>query len=137
MVSRGTLRDMPVRHPRFLLTFVLALLLAPAAVVAQSPSAASSPGASAAPIVLEPVVDEAYGLRSVAPVGWTSAGPGIRARNAATGDPTLLALQSAPVPPDDLWPSLLPQLGLTEPPQPTDHRTTPAGLEWTLYRVPV
>jgi dienelactone hydrolase len=128
---------MPVRHPRFLLTFVLALLLAPAAVVAQSPSAASSPGASAAPIVLEPVVDEAYGLRSVAPVGWTSAGPGIRARNAASGDPTLLALQSAPVPPDDLWPSLLPQLGLTEPPQPTDHRTTPAGLEWTLYRVPV
>lgn len=128
---------MPTR-PRPLAVFlVLLFALLPGIATAQSGSPGASVAPSAAPIVLEPVTDEAYGLRSVAPVGWTAAGMGIRTRGAAAGDPTLLALQSAPVPIDGLWPSLLPQLGLTEAPEPIEERTSGAGLEWSLYQVPV
>ncbi|MET0772756.1 MAG: hypothetical protein ABWZ82_06715, partial [Candidatus Limnocylindrales bacterium] len=114
-----------------LVTVLLGLL--PAGVAAQSPAPDGSPTA----ITLEPFEDAAYGLRSVAPAGWDGAGMGIRMRARAPGDQTLLALQSAPVAPEGLWPSLLPQLGLTSIPEPTGRRTTPAGLEWDLYRVPV
>jgi dienelactone hydrolase len=97
----------------------------------------SSPGASPQAVVLEPVVDEGYGLRAVVPVGWTDAGRGIRTRSATPTDPTLLALQSAPLGPDALWPALLPQLGLTERPEIARERTTAAGLDWELYEVPM
>jgi dienelactone hydrolase len=138
---------MRIRHPGrtiraavpVLLVVLMAIaVLAPAGAFAQSPAPASPPpGASSSPVVLEPFTDEAYGLRSVAPVGWIAAGMGIRTRDTASGDPTLLALQSAPVPPDALWPSLLPQLGLTAAPEPIAQRDTPAGLRWELYQIPI
>lgn len=112
---------------------ILAVALVPASAAGQSPSFR----ASGTPIALEPVADDAYGLRSVAPVGWTDVGMGIRMRDRSGADPTLLALQSAPVAPDALWPSLLPQLGLTERPEPASQRTTAAGLVWDLYAVPM
>lgn len=106
-------------------------LLLPGTAVAQSP--APSPTA----ITLEPVTEAAYGIRSVAPVGWTPAGRGIRTRSGSPTDPTLLALQSTPMPVDQLWPSLLSQLGLTVRPEPLVTRSTEAGLDWSLYRVPI
>lgn len=126
---RGTLRSV-----------VPTLLVLVLAIVAAAPAhaiAAAEPSPSLPAIELEPVTDEAYGLRSVAPVDWATAGMGIRTRGGAAGDPTLLALQSAPVAPDALWPSLLPQLGLTATPAPTATRTTAAGLDWELYQVPI
>ena len=112
---------------------LLALLYLPLPLAAAS----AAPSAAPAAIELGPVTDEGYHITSVAPVGWGLVGPGIRARQASAEDPTLLALQSAPVSIDDLWPSLLPQLGLTQAPEPVDARTTDAGLAWQLYRVPV
>jgi dienelactone hydrolase len=124
-------------HERRLVTALVAALLvlfalSPMGAMAESPS----PGTSGVPITLEPVSDPGYRLASVAPVGWEVAGPGIRARKADAADPTLLALQSVPLDIEALWPSLLPQLGLTEVPDASGTRTTRAGLSWQLFRVP-
>ncbi len=97
---------------------------------------AQSPSISPTPIVLQPVADAAYGVGSVAPVGWTAVGMGIRTRGRSPADPTLLGLQSAPVPVEQLWPALLPQLGLTSRPDPIETRSTSTGLDWALYQVP-
>jgi len=129
----GMRASRPSRLLASLLVILVALLAAPAGVAAQS----SSPAGSAAPVVLEPISDAGYAISSVAPVGWAVVGPGIRARQATTGDPTILAQQAAPVPIDSLWPSLLPQLGLTSVPESVGTRTSAAGLDWQLYRVPV
>ncbi|MCY7417382.1 MAG: hypothetical protein LH650_02600, partial [Chloroflexi bacterium] len=98
---------------------------------------AQSPSPSPTPIVLEPVTEAAYGIGSVAPVGWTAVGMGIRTRGTSPTDPTFAGLQSAPVPVEQLWPALLPQLGLTSRPDPIETRSTPAGLDWSLYQVPI
>lgn len=135
---RGGMRQSP--RPLASIVLLAALLvvavIVPAAVAGQS-SSPPIPVASAGPVELEPVIEEAYGLRSVAPAGWTSAGMGIRTRGASSDDRTLLALQSAPLAADALWPSLLPQLGLTERPERTERRSTAAGLDWDLYSVPM
>ncbi len=119
--------------PLIVVALVMSTALMPAGVASQS----ASPGRSQRTVVLEPVLDEAYGLRSVAPAGWESAGMGVRLRGATPADQTLLALQSAPVAPEALWPALLPQLGLTTEPEPVERRTNAAGLEWRLYQVPM
>lgn len=87
-------------------------------------------------IPLQPVEDPSYGLTTVVPEGWTNIGQGIRARRPDASDHVLLAVQSAPLPVDQLWASLLPQLGLSAAPDPIGTRTTDA-LEWTLYQVDV
>jgi pimeloyl-ACP methyl ester carboxylesterase len=103
-----------------LLPLLLAMALGiPSVATAQSPS-------------LEPHEDPAYGLSSVIPSGWQRVGPGLYTRGQGASDPTVLALQSAPVDPDALWASLLPQFGLTETPEPLDTRETDV-LTWTLY----
>jgi dienelactone hydrolase len=126
------IRNRPQLLPSTLLLGLL-MVLAPAVTAGQS----SGPVASTVTIALEPVSDAAYGLTSVAPVGWGSVSPGIRARQTSPTDPTLLALQSVDAAIDALWPSLLPQLGLTAVPDPVGGRTTDAGFEWQLYQVPV
>jgi pimeloyl-ACP methyl ester carboxylesterase len=83
-------------------------------------------------ITLVPHTSESYGIESVVPEDWVDAGSGIFAREAGATDATLLALQSAPVPRDDVLTSLLPQLGLSEPPESTGTYQGSA-LEWTLY----
>lgn len=139
MRHRGLRRAIRAVVPVLVVALMATVTIVPVRAESRSPSAPDrpSPAASAPVVALEPFTDEAYRLRSVAPVGWAEAGMGIRTRDAASGDPTLLALQSAPVPPDALWPSLLPQLGLTETPEPIAQRATPAGLDWELYQVPV
>lgn len=84
----------------------------------------------------EPLADEAFMLQGVVPQGWQKAGPGLYARGSRAGDPTLLALQAAPVSAAALWPTLLPQLALTEAPASSGERQT-AAFAWTLYQVDV
>jgi pimeloyl-ACP methyl ester carboxylesterase len=93
-------------------------------------------GALAGTITLEPVEDRAFGLSASIPAGWTKIGPGLYARGDPASDPTILAVQAAPVAPDDLWPSLLPQLGQTERPDAVGVRLGKT-LDWTLYQVSV
>jgi dienelactone hydrolase len=103
--------------------------------VAQAAEAVSDRASSVPAIELEPVTEAAYGITSVAPVGWERTGAGIRGRRATPGDLTQIALQTAPVGVDQVWASLLRQLGLTEVPEPVGTRDTPAGATWDLYSV--
>lgn len=107
-------------------TLLLALLLL------LVPGAASGQGS----LPLEYREDPASGLGTVVPTGWTALGQGIHARLPDASDTVLLAAQSAPVPIDQLWASLLPQLLLEEPPEPVGTRTTD-HFDWTLYQVDV
>jgi len=103
------------------------LLLPGSGAVAQSPSPA--------PVVLEPVTESGYGVSSVVPAGWKSVGPGLHARGSTATDPTIIAIQSAPLAPKDLWPALLPQLKVTQTPTATGSRDGTTGLHWVLYHV--
>ena len=110
---------------RFLtLVASLGLALAPAAPV------------SAQDLDRRPVDEPLYGLSSVVPADWQEQGGGVYSRGTPPADLTLIAIQSAPVGIDGLWPSLLPQLALTEVPAPTGTYST-EHLDWDLYRVDV
>jgi hypothetical protein len=114
-----------MRLRRFALPFLLTTLLALA-----FPATAQDTESPA----LTPFTDEAFSIQGVAPEGWEQVGPGLYARQATAGDITLLAQQAAPVSLEQLWPTLLPQLALTE--IPTSTGTYPGGaFEWTLYKV--
>ena len=109
------------------LSFLLLLLLAAAPAFAQD--------APADAVVLVPHSDEAFGIESVVPDGWTSAGNGVFVRQNSPDDPTLIAQQTAALHADALLNALLPQLALTEAPEPVD--TFSGLLDWTLYQVDV
>ena len=85
-------------------------------------------------ITLVPHISEGFGIESVVPEDWVDVGGGIVARQASATDATLLAQQSAPAPKDDVLTSLLPQLGLSEPPESTGTHQGGAP-DWTLYEV--
>jgi uncharacterized protein len=112
---------------------IRALFLAALLILSASLSAAAQDEEM---ITLLPYTSEAFALESVVPEGWTDLGQGIFARQRDASDPTLIALQSAPVSPEDVLASLLPQLALPEPPQSVGTFETPA-LTWTLYEVEV
>lgn len=105
--------------------FVLALLLLIAPVFAQDE------------IVLEPFTDENFAIQGVAPQGWQVAAPGVRLRGASAVDPTSLILQAAPgLSAEQLGGALLPNLSLTELPEPVERIETDA-LAWDIYRIEV
>src|SRR3954454_24051454 len=116
----------PTRLLSTVVSVVLALGLLPAAVAftaSPSPSLAPStpPSASSGPIRLSPVEDPSFGLSALVPSDWTNQGHGLYTRASSANDPsdpTLLALQSAPMSPDALWPTLQQQLGLAAAPIP-------------------
>lgn len=83
-----------------------------------------------------PYTDETFGLQSVVPDGWTEVSPGLYVRSAFVDDPTWLAQQSAPLPAGALMTALLPQMGLTEAPEPAGEREA-NGQTWTLYEAEV
>ena len=56
-----------------------------------------SPLAAQDSIILVPHTDENYGVESVIPEGWTSAGIGTFARQSSPTDTMLIAQQSAPL----------------------------------------
>lgn len=114
-------------HVLIFAAFALACVLA---------SASSAPASAQDSPTLVPFTDEAFGIQGVIPDGWTKRGPGLYARGSSARDFTLLALQAAPLAPEALWPSLLPQLRLNAVPDSTGDYETPA-LTWTLYQVDV
>ena len=87
-------------------------------------------------IVLEPVTIDVFGIQAVVPEGWQPVGPGVVARASSATDVALIAQQSAPIPVGQLLQAVLPQLGLTEAPEPVGELTTDY-LTWTLYQVDV
>jgi len=83
-----------------------------------------------------PVEDHLFAVSSVVPESWTEMGGGAYSRGAPAEDPALLVVQSAAATPEQLWPTLLPQLVLTEVPEPTGTASSDL-LDWTLYQVDV
>ncbi|MBC7812286.1 MAG: hypothetical protein H7175_14115, partial [Burkholderiales bacterium] len=69
-------------------------------------------------ITLEPFTNASFGIEGIKPEGWESAGPGLYARGSSATDVALVAVQAAPVSPDDLWQAILPQFGLDAVPEP-------------------
>jgi pimeloyl-ACP methyl ester carboxylesterase len=87
-------------------------------------------------IELEPVGSTLMQLESVAPVGWEEVAPGSYTRGSSATDPATLAMQAVPLPIEQLWPALLPQLSMTEIPEPAGTRST-EHLDWTIYEVDI
>jgi uncharacterized protein len=102
------------------------------ATTSPAPSSTAGPTPMIAAIPLERVEDELFGIASVVPESWQPQGQGIHARGTPPGDPTLIALQAVPAASDALWDLLVPQLALTERPEPVGERRT-EHLDWTLY----
>ncbi len=95
---------------------------------------AALPVSAQEPSTLVPFQDEAFGIEGLVPEGWQNIGNGLYVRQSTSTDPTLLALQTVPQSPDDLWPSLLPQLGLTTIPDSVGTFES-AAFTWTLYQI--
>lgn len=85
-------------------------------------------------IVLVEFIDEAYDITGVQPEGWEALGQGLYTPDRANY--VLLALQSAPLPADQVMTALQPQLGLSAAPEPVSETTT-EFLTWTVYQVDV
>jgi pimeloyl-ACP methyl ester carboxylesterase len=115
-----------IRRPEHVLAALLGLLLA-----------ASAPGMvrAASDIELKPIENMVARVTSVVPVDWRDIGGGLYVQGDYPAEPTLLAIQSAPAPADQVWPSLLPQLGQTTIPDTTGSLVTDS-FEWSLYRAP-
>ena len=111
-------------RPAAAVLLALAVLLSSAAAGAQDA------------IPLKSVTDPTFGVPALVPESWTALGRGIYARVPNAADSVLIAVQSAPIKADQLWKSLLPQLGLTAVPDPIGTRDTD-GATWTLYQVDV
>ncbi len=110
---------------RFLiLVLSLGLALAPAAPV------------GAQDLERRPVDEPLYGLSSVVPADWQEQGGGVYSRGTPPADLALIAIQSTAATVDQLWPSLLPQLALTDVPAPTGSYDSDR-FEWDLYRLDV
>lgn len=85
-------------------------------------------------VTLQPYQSPDGLFSGVAPEGWEALGNGVFSPGGA-GE-IVLAQQTAPLAPNDVLASLLPQLLLTEPPESSGtHQGT--SLEWTLYQVEV
>ncbi len=87
-------------------------------------------------ISLSPFIDESYGIQGLLPDGWTKSSAGLYQRRGNAADITLVAMQSAPLTPDDLFAALLPQFGLSEVPE-SIGTSEGAFLDWTLYQFDV
>src|SRR5689334_24353212 len=87
-------------------------------------------------VTMKPYTDKNFGITGVIPDGWKDVGNGLYRRMKSATDITLAAEQSAPVTADKVLTSVLPQLGLTSPPESVGTYKS-AALEWTLYKVDV
>ena len=83
-----------------------------------------------------PIEDQMFGVSSVVPVDWQDLGGGVYSRGTPPQDLALIAIQSAPASIDQLWPSLLPQFALTEPPESTFEYATDL-FDWTMFEFTV
>lgn len=83
-----------------------------------------------------PIEDPLFGVSSVVPEEWQDLGSGIYSRGTPPADLALIAIQSAPLTPAQLWPSLLPQFALDLIPAITGELDS-ERFDWTLYRFDV
>ncbi len=87
-------------------------------------------------ITLKPYTDKAMALTGVIPEGWKASGNGLYRRASTATDVTLIAQQSVLVGAKQVMNAMLPQLGLTTPPDAVGGYTS-AVLDWTLYKVDI
>lgn len=87
-------------------------------------------------VTMKPYTNKNFGITGVIPDGWTDAGNGLYRRMKSATDITLAAEQSAPLTADKVLTAMLPQLGLTTPPESVGTYKS-AALDWTLYKVDV
>ncbi|MGD8485117.1 MAG: alpha/beta fold hydrolase [Chloroflexota bacterium] len=97
---------------------------------------ASAAATLAQDIERRPIEDPLFAVSSVVPADWQDLGGGAYSRGTPPADLALIAIQSAPVTVDQLWPSLLPQFALTEVPQVTAQYSSDL-FDWLLYRFDV
>lgn len=115
-----------------------ALVMLVALIGAALPAWGQDATAEATPevVVLVPHTDEAFGIETVVPDGWTTVGNGAVARQSSATDSAVIIQQSAPLSASALLSAIQPQLMLTEAPEPVGTHQGGA-LEWTLYQVDV
>ena len=82
------------------------------------------------------IEDPLFGITSVVPSEWQDVGGGQYARSLTADDTVGMAIQSVAASIDQLWPSLLPTLALTEPPAPSFEYYTDLH-DWTVYEFTV
>ncbi len=82
------------------------------------------------------IEDPLFGVTSVVPADWQSVGSGQYARSQGPEDIVSIAIQSVAASIEDLWPSILPALALTEPPAPSFDYYTDL-YEWTVHEFTV
>jgi len=114
---------------------VLASLLTGVLAVAALPAAASLAQDDGA-IELTPVESTLLKLRTVVPAEWEDLGSGAYRRGDSDEDQAALVTQPAPLPMEQLWPTLLQQLGLSEIPEAAESRST-GSLDWSIYQVDI
>ncbi len=87
-------------------------------------------------IPLIPFSDPLLEVEGVIPEGWTAANNGLYIRGESPLDVTLMAIQSATASLEQVIQSLLPQLALTEMPEPVA-QVEANDLQWDVYQVDV
>jgi pimeloyl-ACP methyl ester carboxylesterase len=85
-------------------------------------------------ITMVPFTNETFGINGLIPEGWSEISPGIYARGNSAMDETVLLLQAAPISAEELFNTLVGQLGLAEAPESVSEREA-NGYNWTLYQV--
>jgi hypothetical protein len=94
------------------------------------------PSGEASDVELEAFADPQGGMEGLIPIGWTEAAPGTYTRGSSALDETVLLMEAAPVPPDDILQLLAGQLGFTtEGAVPAPVNT--GSLEWNVYNFEV
>jgi pimeloyl-ACP methyl ester carboxylesterase len=84
-------------------------------------------------LVLEPFVDEARGFSGLVPAGWQEHAPANLSRGQTTLDPTYFVLEASDTSADELFASLIEQLGLDPAPEPIASAEV-GNFTWDFYR---
>ena len=121
---------------KWLTRIVVSLAVLTFSVVLPTAAQEATPEAVAEAVALVPHTDEAFGIETVVPEGWTDNGSGTFVRQNSPEDVAVIVQTTVPYPPDTLWSSILPQFALDEAPESTGSYQG-ATVEWTLYQVDV
>lgn len=101
--------------------------------ISQMPGVAFDIPGEAPELVLEPIVDEERGFSGLVPAGWQELAPTNLTRGQTALDPTYFVLEASDTSADELFASLIGQLGLDPAPEPI--ASAEAGsFTWDFYR---
>jgi pimeloyl-ACP methyl ester carboxylesterase len=101
--------------------------------VSQMPGITFDIPGEAPELVLEPFVDEARGFSGLVPAGWQEHAPANLSRGQTTLDPTYFVLEASDTSADELFASLIEQLGLDPAPEPIASAEV-GNFTWDFYR---